>query len=53
VWAPSDGVLARMAFPHIRTFDSSATPPRPGRLAAPGGLAAVDLPAIRAALVGG
>jgi len=28
VWAPSDGVLARMAFPRIRTFDSSATPPR-------------------------
>ncbi len=53
VWAPSDGVLARMAFPRIRTFDSSATPPRPERTVAPGGLAAVDLPAIRAALVGG
>lgn len=52
VWAPSDGVLARVAFPRIRTFDSSATP-RPQRLAAPGGLQAVDLPAIRAALAGG
>jgi hypothetical protein len=28
VWAPSDGVLARVAFPLIRTYDSSRTPKR-------------------------
>ena len=53
VWAPSDGVLARVAFPRIATFDSSATPVRPERTGSPGGLAAVDLGAIRAALGGG
>jgi len=52
VWAPSDGVLERAVFPRIRTFDSSAAPPRPERTAATGVLAAVDLPAIRAALAG-
>ena len=52
VWAPSDGVLARVAFPGIKTFDSSATPPRPERITAPGRLAALDLRAIRAALAG-
>ena len=52
VWAPSDGVLARVAFPRITTFDSSATPPRPERIAAPGRLPLVDLRAIRAALAG-
>jgi uncharacterized protein len=51
VWAPSDLVLARVAFPRIRTFDSSAAPRRAGRLqvAAP---APVDLPALVAALAG-
>ncbi len=52
MWAPSDGVLARVAFPRIRTFDRSAMPPRSEHPAAPGGLAAVDLAAIRAALAG-
>jgi hypothetical protein len=52
VWAPSDGVLERVAFPSIRTFDSSQTPLRPGRAAVPGGLVAVDLTAIAAALAG-
>ena len=52
VWAPSDGVLERVAFPRIRTFDSSATPQRPKRAGVQGGLAAVDLAAIRAALGG-
>ncbi len=52
VWAPWDGVLARMAFPRIRTFDSSATPRREERAAAPGGLTIGNLPAIRAALSG-
>ena len=50
VWAPSDGVLARVAFPLIRTFDSSRTPQRTERTAAPGTLAEVDLSAITAAL---
>jgi hypothetical protein len=51
VWAPSGGVLARVAFPRIRTFDSSAAPRRAERLqvAAP---APVDLPALAAALAG-
>ena len=52
VWARSDGVLERVAFPRIATFDSSATPARPKRLATKGGLAVVDLAAIRAALGG-
>jgi len=50
VWAPSDGVLARVAFPRIATFDSSATPARSERAAVPGGLAPPDLDNIRAAL---
>ena len=50
VWAPSDGVLARVAFPLIRTFDSSRTPQRDERVAAPRSLAEVDLSAIAAAL---
>ncbi len=52
VWAPSFGVLARVVFPSIRTFDSSASPWREGRAAAPRELAAVDLTAIAAALKG-
>ena len=52
VRAPSNGVLAQVAFPRIRTFDSSATPRREERAAAPGGLTIGDLPAIRAALSG-
>ena len=50
VWAPSDGVLARVAFPTIRTYDSSRTPRRGERQAHPRALAAVDLSAITAAL---
>ena len=52
VWAPSNGVLERVAFPRIRTFDSSATPARQERTGAPGGLDAPDVAAIRAALGG-
>ena len=52
VWAPSNGVLKKVAFPRIRTFDSSATPPRPERAGAPGELDAPDLAAIRAVLAG-
>jgi uncharacterized protein len=50
VWAPSDGVLARVAFPLIRTYDSSRTPKRGERIATPRTLAEVDLSAITAAL---
>jgi len=52
LWAPSDGVLARVVFPRIRSFDSSRTPQRDERVAAPRTLAAVDLTAITAALAG-
>ncbi len=48
VWAPSDLVLARVAFPRIQTFDSSGAPPRiERRQATP---AAADLSALAAAL---
>ena len=50
VWAPSDGVLAQVAFPYIRSFDSSRTPHRDERVTTPRTLAAVDLSAIIAAL---
>ncbi len=50
VWAPSDGVLAQVAFPRIRTFDSSQTPQREERATAPRELAALGLLAITAAL---
>jgi uncharacterized protein len=50
LWAPSDGVLTKVAFPKIRTFDSSRTPRRGERIAAPRTLADVDLSAIIAAL---
>jgi hypothetical protein len=50
LWAPSDDVLARVAFPSIRTYDSSRTPKRGERVATPRTLAEVDLSAITAAL---
>ena len=50
IWAPSDGMLKRVAFPAIRTFDSSRTPRRGERAATPRTLAEVDLSAITAAL---
>ena len=50
VWAPSDGVLARVAFPRIRSFDSSRTPQRDKGVATPRMLATVDLSAIAATL---
>ena len=50
LWAPGRGILERAAFPTNRTFDSSRTPKRGERLAAPRTLAAVDLTAIVAAL---
>jgi hypothetical protein len=61
LWAPSHGILDRVAFPAIRTFDSSRTPKRGERLATPRTLAeslprtgsGVDLTAIVAALAAG
>jgi hypothetical protein len=50
LWAPGHGLLHRVSFPPIRTFDSSRTPKRGERLATPRTLAAVDLTAIIAAL---
>ena len=50
LWAPSDGVLARVCFPRIHSFDSSRTPQRDERVAIARALAAVDLSAITAAL---
>ncbi len=52
VWAPSDGVLARVAFPRIRTLDSSQTPRREARAGVAGLLITVDAPALGRALVG-
>jgi uncharacterized protein len=50
VWAPGHALLKRVAFPPIRTFDSSRTPKRGERLVIPRTLAEVDLTAIVAAL---
>ncbi len=50
VWVPSDGVLARVAFPRIRNLDSSRTPQRDERIATPRTLALIDLSVIIAAL---
>jgi hypothetical protein len=50
LWAPGHGLLDRVGFPAIRTFDSSRTPKRGERLAIPRTLAEVDLSAIVAAL---
>jgi peptidase S24-like protein len=50
LWAPGHGILNRVNFPSIRTFDSSRTPKRGERLATPRTLAEVDLTAIVAAL---
>jgi hypothetical protein len=50
LWAPGHGLLDRIAFPPIRTFDSSRTPKRGERIATPRTLAEVDLSAIVAAL---
>jgi hypothetical protein len=50
LWAPRHELLERVQFPVIRTFDSSRTPRRGERPAAPRTLAEVDLTAITAAL---
>ncbi len=53
VWAPSDGVLARVAFPAIRSLDSSGAPPRRERPPASGPRPPVDVAALADALAGG
>jgi uncharacterized protein len=50
VWAPGYALLERVAFPPIRTFDSSRTLNRGERLVIPRTLAEVDLTAIVTAL---
>ena len=50
VWAPSDGVLARVAFPRIQTFDSSSTPGRGTPATRPCTLATLDASAVTALL---
>ncbi|MGE3284376.1 MAG: hypothetical protein AB7O13_25940 [Alphaproteobacteria bacterium] len=50
LWAPGHGLLERVQFPAIRTFDSSRTPRRGERPVVPRTLAEVDLTAITAAL---
>ena len=52
VWAPSDGVLEKVAFPRIRTLDSSATPVRGEKVGKPGKLVSLGLAALTAALAG-
>src|ERR1700731_360421 len=49
LWPRGHGILDRVEFPAIRTFDSSRTPKRGERLATPRTLAEVDLTAITAA----
>jgi uncharacterized protein len=50
VWHPEGGFLHRIKFPAIRTFDSSATPTDGAIIAAPKGMAELDLTEIRAAM---
>ena len=50
VWAPSDGVLAHVAFPRIQTFDTSGTPRRNERGGGPRSRPPVDVSALVAAL---
>jgi DNA helicase HerA-like ATPase len=52
LWAPAHGILDRVAFPEIRTFDSSRTPKRGERRPVPQGRAEIDLTAITAAIGG-
>jgi len=44
--------LEKVAFPRIRTLDSSATPLREEKVGTPGGLTPVDLATLTAALAG-
>lgn len=51
IWCPAVDILRKEHFPKIKTFDSSRTPEDGETLDEPAQLAAVDLEAIRAALV--
>lgn len=50
IWSPAHGVLSRVHFPKLTTFDSSRTPEDGEELEAPKKLAEVDLTAVRSAL---
>lgn len=50
-WAPELGVLRKMAFPLIATFDSSITPEHGEPAKSPVDLSAIDITALRDALV--
>lgn len=50
VWYPEGGHLQRVKFPPIQTFDSSATPTDGHQVAAPKGMAEIDLTEIKEAL---
>lgn len=50
VWYPEGGHLARVKFPPITTFDSSATPTDGHAVATPRGAAEIDLSEIKSAL---
>ncbi len=52
VWAPGNDVLARVAFPSIRTLDSSQTPRREALAGTRRTLATLDLSAIKEMLAG-
>ncbi len=47
VWSPEIGMLERIAFPRISTFDSSRAPEYGETISAPGNLAAIDIDSIR------
>jgi hypothetical protein len=50
IWAPADGVLARVAFPRIQTFDSSGAPQRQEGAHLPGLRPSIDIGTLRMAL---
>jgi uncharacterized protein len=50
VWAPEAGMLERISFPAIKTFDSSRAPEDGEVQNIPGDLAAIDINSIRSAL---
>jgi hypothetical protein len=50
LWSPEVGMLERIAFPKIRTFDSSRAPEDGEIISAPGNLAEIDIDGIKGAL---
>lgn len=50
VWSPEVGMLERIAFPKIATFDSSRAPEDGEIISAPGNLAEIDIDGIKGAL---